>query len=146
MREELMSLGLVFIQAIVVPLLGILAAWAGIQLREWLKTKTKITAVRGMIDRVYSVTELAVKEVEQSFLSNLTKIDAEHLKQAKDQALASIRSHFGKKGLLELQVILGLADLAAVDVYLTTALEAQVYDLKRDHAIKRNPTVPGGAA
>ncbi len=132
MKEQLAALGLTALQTILLPLLAIVATWAGLQLQAWLKEKVKNLRLEGMLLRLEAIVEAAVKEVAQVFVSNLTEVTPAALEEARERALESIRSHLGPRGLEELKTILGLGDTDAAEKLIVSVLEAKVHDLKMD--------------
>jgi hypothetical protein len=130
MKEQLAALGLTALQTILLPLFALVATWAGIRLQAWLKEKVKNERIEGILVRLETIVEAAVKEVAQTYVSNLTEVTPAALEQARERALESIRSHLGSRGIEELKTILGLNDTGAAEKLVVTMLEAKVHDLK----------------
>lgn len=97
----------------------------------YLKSKTKNADVQAALDRFDQVSESAVKDAQQSVIEAAEKKDGktpdEVFTAAKAAALASIKSHYGEKGLSELKKIFGWDD---IDKNLSSMVEAKVHDLK----------------
>jgi len=96
---------------------------------SYLKSKTKNINIAAAFDRFNQVAESAVKDAQQSVIDAAAKdTDPEVvLANAKAAALASIKAHYGEKGMVELKQIFGWD---VVDANLSSIVEAKVHDLK----------------
>lgn len=130
---------------IVSPFLVAALAWAGAKFAGWLGTKTKNEYLQGLMLRLNEGVFTAVKGVQQSYVDAIKRGRADgHLsdvekKAAVNQALGSLKSYLGPKGLDELGKVLGLDGLA-VDQFLGDKIEAAVHDLRAS-----TKAAPGGA-
>lgn len=133
-------------------LLGIAGTWLLLRLQAYIAAHTKNARVSGVLSRLSTTAASIVQEVEQTFISTLTEPTADDLKKAKDQAMATLRSHLGPKGLQEVETVLGLDGSNAVERVLNTAIESAVHDLKITKEMVGAPgatlstAVAGGAA
>ncbi len=121
-----------YVAAALGALLCILAKEAS----SYFKSKTTNTKVQGMLDRLDTVMEDAVKSTQQSVVDSIKPGDnlAQALASAKTAALDSVKSHFGEKGLEEVKNVLGW-DSVLLEKNLSTKLEAKVHDLKLARAV-----------
>ncbi len=137
MKEQLATLGITVLTAIL-PILGLVLTWAGIQLQSWIRLKVNNERLEGVLLRLEEAVEGAIKEVHQTVLSALDAPTKENLAEARQMALASIRSHLGPRGLKELMHVLGLDDGVSVERLLVTKLESKVHDLKKSGQLQNN--------
>lgn len=120
----------------VLPLLGILASWASIELAKFIKAKTKNEALAGALVRLNDVVFTVVKSLNQTVVDGLKAANAdgrvtpEEVAKIKADALALVKSHIGPKGLDELLYVFGLKDEAALDKFVSDKVEAAVGDVK----------------
>jgi hypothetical protein len=135
MSPTLASISIEAIKALS-PAIVALIGWLGLLLEKWLRTKIKNEQVQGIMVRLNGVMVDAVKEVEQTYVTNLDSITPDALTAAKDKALATVKAHLGDKGLAELKYVLGLEQDSAVERLLISVLEARVYDLKNNNLSK----------
>lgn len=134
MKEQLAALGIEVVKALS-PILVALLGLIGVKINQMLQAKIKNVTLEGILARLNDTVWNSVKEVEQTFVSNLPdNANADDFAKAKQMALDTIKSHMGPKGLAELQNILGLNDPAAVDKYIVTILESRVHDLQTTKA------------
>lgn len=135
--NELSSFGIQAIQALS-PLLLALISWGALKLANLIQAKVKNEKVQGMLLRLDYAAEAAVKEVQQTFISNLDPSKPkESMKQAKEMALQSLKNFMGPKGIEELAKILGLKSASAdFEHVLVTKLESKVLDLKATGGLK----------
>jgi hypothetical protein len=101
-------------------------------LPAWIKAKVKNESVAGVLERLSQLAFSVVTEIQQTIVSGLgDKATAEELLKARDQAIATLKSHLGAKGLKELMTVLGLADETAVNKLLITFIESAVHNLPK---------------
>lgn len=130
MKDQLATLSATLFQDVILPLLGIVATWAGVHLQALLKARVKNERVQGALSRLATITVASVKEVEQTFLSELNTVTSADLEKARNAAVAKIRSHVGPRGLEELKGVMGYDEGSDVDRLIVTTLESTVHDLK----------------
>lgn len=141
MKEQIAAIGVTLLQALSPAILALIGL-IGVKLTALLQAKIKNATLQGILSRLTDTTINAVKEVEQTYVSNLpANATADDFAKAKQMALDTIKAHMGPKGLAELQNILGLSDPAAVDKYIVTILESRVHDLNAS-----TTTTPAGGA
>lgn len=122
---------MLLIKGVLLPLIGIFLAWASVKLPAWIGTHVKNASVAGVLERLSTLVMTVVTEVEQTVVSNLgDKADAAALLAARDQAIATVKSHLGDKGLQEIETVLGLKDQDAVIKLIISYIESAVYTLK----------------
>lgn len=118
------------------PVLMAALTWVAAKVAQLISAKVKNEWVRGVIARLDDAVLNAVREVEQSVVDEIKaaradgKLTAAERARVKAQAIDSIRSHLGLKGLGELARVLGLED-GCLDKLLSTRVEAAVHDLRR---------------
>lgn len=130
MQEHLETVGILVLKGVVLPIIGLLVTWASLKLPEWVKAKVKNESVEGVLMRLTTLAFTVVQEVQQTFVSNLTSPTPEQLKEARDKALAALKTYLGPKGLEELKKVLGLDGDTAVERLLITFIESAVHNLK----------------
>lgn len=131
MQDQIETFGMLLIKGVIAPALTALLAWATVQLSGWIKAKVRNEKVAGVLDRLGQLVFHVVQEVEQTVVSALPdKTDKSALLVARDQALNTLRSHLGDKGLRELMTVLGLKDDDAVVKLLLSYIESAVLTMK----------------
>lgn len=135
--NELSSFGVQALQALS-PLLLALISWGALKLANLIQAKVKNEKIQGMLLRLDYAAEASVKEIQQTFISNLDPSKPkESMMQAKEMALQSLKNFMGPKGLAELAVILGLKQTSAeFENVLATKIESKVLDLKAAGGLK----------
>lgn len=132
MQDQIETIGMLIVKGVVLPLVGLFIAWASMMLPAWIKAKVKNESVAGVLERLTHLAFSVVTEIQQTIVSGLgDKATAEELKKARDQAIATLRSHLGEKGLKEIMTVLGLADSSALDKLLITFIESAVHNLPK---------------
>lgn len=97
------------------PLLLAALSWLSLRIAALISAKVKNERVQGILVRLDDAVFLAVREVEQVFVSMLKTasedgvLTAEERRQAKDAALQAARSYLGTRGLAELGKVLRVA-------------------------------------
>lgn len=130
MKEQLASLGVSVLQALSPALLALLG-WIGVKIAALIQAKVKNVTMQGILTRLDDTVLASVKEVEQTFVSNLKDGKPDDFAKAKQMALDSIKSHMGTKGMGELKTVLGLDDPAALEKFIVTMLESKVHDVSQ---------------
>lgn len=131
MQDQLEVIGMLIIKGVVIPVIGLFIAWASAHVPQWMATKVKNAKVAGILERLSTLAFTVVQEVQQTVVAKLgDKADAASLLAARDQALATLKSHLGEKGLQELESALGLQDQDAVIKLLISFIESSVHTLK----------------
>lgn len=129
MKEQLASLGVEALKALSPVILGLIGI-IGMRLNQWIAAKVKNEKMQGMLSRLNDVAIDAVKEVEQTFVSALENPTKEDFVKARDQALATIKTHMGQRGLSEMKKVLGIENEGDLEKILLNLLESRVHDLK----------------
>ena len=132
MQDQIEVIGMLIIKGLVLPLVGLFVAWASAKLPALISAHVKNTGVAGVLARLSTLAWSVVAEVEQTVVSKLgDKADATTLAAARDQAIATLKSHLGEKGLKEIEDVLGLKDQDAVTKLLITFIESAVHGLPK---------------
>jgi hypothetical protein len=117
------------------PLLLAALSWLSLQIATFIKARVRSERLRGVLERVDDAVFVAVREVEQVFVSSLKSASADgaltpdERKSAKEAAVAAARSYLGAKGLVELARVLGIP-LEDVERVVSARVEAAVYNLR----------------
>lgn len=131
MQGQIETVGMLLVKGVVLPIVGLFVMWASAMLPQWIKAKVKNESVAGVLERLTALTFTVVSEVQQTVVSNLgDKANAEALLAARDQALATLKTHLGPKGIKELMTVLGIQTSDAFDKLLVTFIESAVHNLK----------------
>jgi len=119
------------------PLVVIGIGLAVNELKKWMASRVKNERARGILERLADASVTVVAEVEQTVRSKTKDLPArERANAAKEAAIASLKSHLGPKGLIELQQVLGLSGLGLESV-LSSKIEAQVHQAKQTDALTK---------
>lgn len=130
MQDQIETIAMLFVKGVIVPVVGLFLTWASTKLPALIDAHVKNKTVSGVLDRLSQLAFAVVTEVEQTVVSKLgNKADAAALLAARDQALATLKSHLGEKGLQEIEDVLGLKDQDAVIKILITFIENAVHSL-----------------
>jgi hypothetical protein len=111
------------------PLLLTVLTWAGYQLAQWFRTKTKNTVVRDLMNRATDAAIAAVSDVAQTYANEIKaasqdgKLTREECAAAKDKAIEKAKILIGPEGLKVLAKIVGGDQ---VDEFLGTKVEEAV--------------------
>jgi len=131
MQDQIETVSMLIVKGVVLPLVGLFVAWASMMLPAWIKAKVKNESVAGVLERLSTLAFSVVTEIQQTIVSGLgDQATTEELQKARDQAIATLKSHLGAKGMKELMTVLGLAD-AAVNKLLVTFIESAVHNLPK---------------
>lgn len=131
MQEQIETFGMMLIKGVIAPAFLALLTWAAAKLGAWIHSKVRNEAAAGVLDRLNQLTFHVVQEIEQTVVSTLSnKADTSALRAARDQALVTLKSHLGDKGLRELMAVLGLKDDDAVVKLLLSYIESAVMTMK----------------
>lgn len=142
MQETLEQIGMMVFKGVAVPVVALFLAWASAHVPGWIATKVKNAKVAGVLERLTALAFTVVQEVQQTVVSKLgDTADAAALLAARDQALATLKSHLGDKGLQEIEDVLGLKDQDAVIKLLISFIESSVHSLKLQNADAGSTTV-----
>jgi hypothetical protein len=132
MQETIATIGMMLVKGILIPTIGLFIAWASVKLPALIGAHVKNTSVAGVLERLSTLAFSVVTEVEQTVIGKLgDKIDETTLRAARDQALATLKSHLGDKGLQEIETVLGLKDQDAVIKLLITFIESAVHNVSK---------------
>lgn len=131
MQDQIEMFGMMLIKGVLAPAILAFLAWASAHLGAWIRSKVRNETVSGVLDRLSQLAINVVQEIEQTVVSSLPDTaNKAALLAARDQALATLRSHLGEKGLRELMTVLGLKDDDAVVKLLLSYIESSVLMLK----------------
>lgn len=131
MQEQIETFGMMLIKGVLAPVFLAFLTWAAAKLVAWIHSKVRNETTAGVLDRLGQLAINVVQEIEQTVVSALPdKADKAALLAARDQALATLKSHLGEKGLHELMTVLGLKDSDAVVRLLLSYIESSVLTLK----------------
>lgn len=131
MQEQIETFGMMLVKGVIAPAFLVFLTWAAARLGAWIHSKVRNETTAGVLDRLGQLAINVVQEVEQTVVSALPdKADKAALLAARDQALATLRSHLGEKGLRELMTVFGLKDDDAVVRLLLSYIESSVLTLK----------------
>lgn len=134
MQEQIETFGMILIKGVIAPVFLAFLTWAAARLGAWIHSKVRNETTAGVLDRLGQLAINVVQEVEQTVVSALPdKADKAALLAARDQALATLKSHLGEKGLRELMTVLGLKDDNAIVKLLLSYIESSVLTLKMSH-------------
>lgn len=117
------------------PLLLAALGWLSLQVAAFINTHVRNERLRGVLARVDDAVLVAVREIEQLYVSRLKnasadgELTADERKDAKDAAVTAARSYLGARGLVELGKVLGIP-LDDVDRVVSARVEAAVYNLR----------------
>lgn len=117
------------------PLLLAALGWLSLQVAAFINTHVRNERLRGVLARVDDAVFVAVREIEQVYVSRLKNASADgeltpdERKDAKDAAVAAARSYLGARGLVDLGKVLGIP-LDDVDRVVSARVEAAVYNLR----------------
>jgi hypothetical protein len=131
MQEQIEVFGMMLIKGVIAPAFLAFLTWAAARLGAWIHSKVRNETTAGVLDRLGQLAINVVQEVEQTVVSALPdRTDKAALLAARDQALATLKSHLGERGLRELMTVLGLKDDDAVVRLLLSYIESSVLTLK----------------
>jgi hypothetical protein len=134
MQEQIETFGMMLVKGVIAPAFLAFLTWAAARLGAWIHSKVRNETTAGVLDRLGQLAINVVQEVEQTVVSALPdRADKAALLAARDQALATLRSHLGEKGLRELMTVFGLKDDDAVVRLLLSYIESSVLTLKMQH-------------
>jgi hypothetical protein len=127
MKAQLASIGVTALQMLS-PVLVALMALATKKLHTWIDSKIKNEQVRGILDRLDDTAMTVVQEVEQTVVSKLDPSQplGTNAVNAKNAAIASLKTHLGQKGLDEAKQVLGIGD-SDLEKVIVSFIEAKVH-------------------
>ena len=117
------------------PLFLAALSWLSLRVAALINAKVHNERLHGILARLDDAVLMAVREVEQVYVSALKTGDADgnltadERRQAKDAAIDAARSYLGERGLAELCKVLGLSYDDATRV-VSARVEAAVYNLR----------------
>lgn len=131
MQNQIELFGMMFIKGVFAPALLALLTWAAAHFGAWIRAKVRNETASGVLDRLAQLAFNVVQEIQQTIVSTLPdNANAAALLAARNQALSTLKSHLGEKGLRELMTVLGLKDDDAVVKLLLSYIESSVFTLK----------------
>lgn len=132
MQEQIETFGMMLVKGILAPAFVAFLTWAAAHLGAWIQSKIRNETAASVLDRLTQLTFNVVQEIQQTVVSSLPdKANKAALLAARDQALVTLKSHLGEKGLHELMTVLGLKDDDAIVKLLLSYIESSVLSLKR---------------
>jgi hypothetical protein len=117
------------------PLLLAALSWLSLRVAALINAKVKNERLHSVLSRLDDAVFVAVREVEQVFVSLLKtasqdgSLTADERRQAKEAALQAARSYLGPRGLAELGKVLGMNE-DEVDRAIGSRVESAVYSLR----------------
>jgi len=117
------------------PLLLAALSWLSLRIAALISAKVRNERLHGILTRLDDAVFMAVREVEQVFVSMLKNanddgaLSADERRDAKDAAVRAARSYLGARGVAELCKVLGLVD-DEVERLLSARVEGAVYNLR----------------
>ena len=146
MKDQIEMFGMLLVKGVIAPVLAALVGWATIHLSAWIKAKVRNEQANGVLDRLSQLAFQVVQEVQQTIVSALPdKADKAALRAARDQALATLKSHLSQKGVDELMSVLGLKDDDAVSRLLISYVESAVLSMKSSNGPFTTMTLKEGS-
>jgi hypothetical protein len=117
------------------PLLLAALSWLSLRIAALISAKVKNERLNGVLARLDDAVFMAVREVEQIYVSMLKTgsadgvLSSDERRDAKDAAVRAARSYLGARGFAELGKVLGLVD-DDVDRMLNARVEAAVFSMR----------------
>lgn len=131
MQDQIETIGMLLVKGVLLPIIGLAITAASLWLPSWVKSKVKNESIAGVLERLTMLAFTVVTEIQQTVVSSLgPKANAEALKAARDQAIATVKGHLGPKGVKELMNVLGIKTNDAFDKLIVTFIESAVHNLK----------------
>ncbi len=131
MQDQIEMFGMMLIKGVLAPAFVALLTWGAAHLGAWIRSKVRNETAAGVLGRLADLAFNVVQEIQQTIVSALPdRADKAALLAARNQALVTLRSHLGEKGLRELMTVLGLKDDDAVVKLLLSYIESSVLTLK----------------
>lgn len=130
-KTEIWNLVSMAIQGLSPVFLAVLS-WVGVMAAKWIQTKVKNEQFSGIIRRLNDAAITVVRDLNQTVVEDLKeassdgKLTAEERLRIKTEALKSLKSYLGVKGLKMLSSILGLTPGEEIDLFLTSKIESKV--------------------
>ncbi len=116
------------------PILMAAFSWLSVKGAELIGAKVKNARLRGILFRLNDAVFTAVREVQQNMIDSIKAgggvLDPRAREEAKNAAIATVKSHIGERGIKELIEILGLEE-KQIDDIIGARIEAAVHDLKQ---------------
>lgn len=135
--QDIDTIGLLFLKGVIIPALGVIALYLAARAPGWIAAKVSNQRIAGILDRLAALAFTVVNEVQQTVITKLKESDdadeptRDQLAAARDTAIATLKSHLGPKGLLEIKQAMQLTDDTAVEKLLTSFIESAVLMLKK---------------
>lgn len=127
--------GVLLLKGLVLPGVGLVVLYLSLRLPGWIAGLVNNKRIAAILDRIAQLAFTVVQEIQQTVIASLKageeKPNAEQLAAARDAALATLKSHLGSKGLIEIREALKLTDDTAVEKLLTSFIESAVLMLKQ---------------
>lgn len=117
---------------IVTPLLAVLLLWGSGELIRLVRQNVKNERLRSALERATHLVEVSVAEVEQRFVGSLKEQAADgkltdyEASIALKNALDTVKSHLGPRGIAELREVIGDGTEESLVAYLVSLIEAQI--------------------
>jgi hypothetical protein len=122
---------------------------ASLKLSQFFSAHVKNAYLRNVLTRLDDAVFSAVKELEQTVVAAMKAASADgalsdaERQSIKQQALATVKSYLGMKGLEQLATVFGL-DTGTIDGLLGTKIEAAVHDVRSlKNGVSSKPALGG---
>jgi hypothetical protein len=135
--QDVETVGLLLLKGVIIPALGVVTLYLAARVPGWIAAKVGNQRIAGILDRIAQLAFTVVQEIQQTVITKLRESEdadeptRDQLSAARDQAITTLKSHLGPKGLLEIKQALQLTDDTAVEKLITSFIESAVLMLKQ---------------
>jgi len=116
------------------PLILLLGSWAVAEAARWIRSRVRNEYAQGALLRLNDAVATAARELAQTTVADLKaaaqdgKLTEEEVEELRAKAAANTRAYLGKKGVAELERVVGAKEIEA---FIQAKIEAAVHDLKQ---------------
>jgi len=148
-KSQLIQWAVILLVPILLTGIVALLVWSQKKLHEKFMEDGKLSPIEGVILKVIHFAEMSARDVEATVKPSLKaksadgKLDAQDYAALQKEGLDRLKASLGERGLQELQGALGLGS-AALDSYLTGALEKAVAGIVTKPSANPQGALPGG--
>ena len=132
---EVETYGLLLMKGVVIPALGVITLYLAARVPGWIAAHINNQRIAGVMNRLAQLAFVVVQEIQQTVVSTLKArggaVPGDQMRAARDAAMATLKSHLGPKGLLEIKQAMQLADDTALEKLLASFIESAVLMLKQ---------------